>query len=167
MSNSVTFEWQDPDKLLAQVRRMLEDRSGAIRAIPARAIRRGVFELLRMAQKEAPKKTGTLVRSLTAVVNEISAELVEGRVGTWLAYGRYLEEGTGVFGPLKRPIEVVAKQKKGLFWGGYDGDGKPIIRKRVRIQGIKPRAYFATAIAKFLPRYLQIIEEELAKEARS
>lgn len=159
-----TFEWKDPDQLLARVRRMLEDRAGAMRAIPARAVRRGTFELLRMVQAQAPKKTGTLARSLHAQVQEFSLDFVEGRVGTWLEYARYLEEGTGVFGPLRRPIVIVPKAKQALFWGAFDGDGKPIVAKRVTIQGIKPRAYFAQAIIEFLPRYVRIIEEEIARE---
>jgi hypothetical protein len=36
--------------------------------------------------------------------------------------------------------------------------------KSVRVQGMKPRAPFAKAMAKFLPRYVQIIEQELARE---
>lgn len=162
-----TFEWQDPDKLMAEVRRMLRDRAVRIRAIPERAVRRGTFELLRILQnqEETPKVTGTLVRSLHAEVQQLGQDLIEGKVGTWLPYARYLEEGTGVFGPLKREIQVVAKNKKGLFWGAFDNDGNPIVRKKVLIQGIKPRHYFATAIAKFLPRYLEIIREEIAEAA--
>ena len=146
MSEPTTFEWQNQDALLAQVRAMLEARGGAIRRVPASAIRRGVFELLKLIQERAPKKTSTLVRSLHAEVKKLSEELVEGRVGTWLAYGRYLEEGTGVFGPKKRPIEIVAKTKRGLFWGAFDQNGKALIRRRVIVQGIKPRGYFAMPV---------------------
>ncbi|MFB3828956.1 MAG: HK97 gp10 family phage protein [Bryobacteraceae bacterium] len=167
MADAITFEWQNPDQLLAEVRRMLTDRAGHIKQIPARAIRRGAFELLRTIQARAPKKTGTLVRSLHVQIEQLTADLIEGRVGTWLEYARYLEEGTGVYGPAKRPIDIAPKRKRGLFWGAFDGEGRPIVRKRARIQGIKPRGYFAAAIAAFLPRYVQIIEEELARETRA
>jgi Bacteriophage HK97-gp10, putative tail-component len=165
MSASLSFEWDNPNALLAQVRSMLESRGGQIRAIPDRAIRRGAFELLRLIQQKAPKKTGTLVRSLHADIRQLTADLLEARVGTWLEYARWLEEGTGIYGPAKRPIVIVPKSKKALFWGGYDENGGPLIRRRAVVKGIKPKGYFAEAIAEFLPRYVQIIEEELAKEA--
>ena len=159
------FEWDNPDKVLAEVRTMLGDRVAGMKAVPERAIRRGTAELLKLVQKYAPKKTSTLVRSLTMVVEKIAEDLVEGRVGTWLDYGRYLEEGTGIFGPKKRAITIIANKKKALYWGGSDEDGDALIRKRVVVKGIKPRGYFAKAIAEFLPRFVAIIEEELAREA--
>ncbi len=162
---SVRFEWDNPNKVLADVRQMLEARGQAIRNVPEAAVRRGTFELLKLVQEEVPKVTPTLVKSITAVVTKISADLVEGKVGTWIEYARYLEEGTGVYGPLKRPITIVAKKRKGLFWGAYDEDGDPIVRKRVTIQGMKPRAPFGKAMARFLPRYIEIIEQELARAA--
>lgn len=161
----ITFAWDNPDRLLAQTIEMLRARGRAVRRVPAQAVRRGTFELLKLVQKHSPKKTGTLVRTIHAAVEQISTDLIEGRVGTWLEYARYLEEGTGVYGPKGKPIQIVATRKKALFWGAFNENGKAICAKRVTIQGIKPRGYFAKAIQEFLPRYIQIIEEELAKEA--
>lgn len=161
---SATFEWDDPNKLVTQVTELLRERGQAIRRVPDRAIRRGVFELLGEVQKLVPKKTSTLVRSITAAVNRISADVIEGKVGSFLEYARFIEEGTGVYGPKGQPITIVAKNKKALFWGAQNAKGGPLMARRVVIQGIKPRAPFATAVGAFLPRYLQIIEEELAKE---
>jgi hypothetical protein len=165
MPDGITFEWNDPNALLVQVRKMLDAQANRIRQVPERAIQRGTFELLKLVQAKAPKKTSTLVRSIHAAVRKLSADLIEGRVGTWLEYARYLEEGTGLYGPAKRAIEIVPKSKKALFWGGYDENGGPLVRKKVVVKGITPRGYFAAAVAEFLPRYVQIIQEELAKES--
>ena len=164
---NVKCEWDNPNALLAEVKQMLESRNAAIKRVPDAAIRRGAFALLRLIQAKAPKKTGTLVRSLHVLVRKISADLMEGRVGTWLEYARYLEEGTGIYGPKKRAITIVAKNKKALYWGGSDSNGGPLVIRRVVVKGIQPRNYFADAIAEFLPVYVQIIEEELARENKA
>lgn len=162
---SVKFEWSNPDRIITDVKRILDARGQAINRIPERAVRRGTFELLKRVQDEVPKATTTLVKSITAVVTKISADVVEGKVGTWIEYARYLEEGTGIYGPYKRPITIVARKRRGLFWGAFDKDGDPVVRKRVTIQGMKPRSPFGKAMALFLPRYIEIIEQELAREA--
>jgi hypothetical protein len=160
----VEFEWKDPNLVLSQVQKMLVERGERIARVPERALRRGTFELLKLVQAEVPKLTSTLVRSITATVNRISADMIEGRVGTWLVYARYLEEGTGIYGPKKKPILITARNKKGLFWGAHDAEGRAIVRRSVLSPGMKPRAPFAKAMANFLPRYQQIILEELARE---
>ena len=165
MPDGLTFEWDNPNALLAQIRSLVRDRGDQIRKVPDSAIRRGTFELLRRIQAKSPKKTGTLVRSLHADIQRLTADLIEGRVGTWLEYARWLEEGTGLYGPRKQAIQIVPRAKKGLFWGAYDDNGGPVVRRRTVVKGIKPIGYFAQAIAEFLPRYVEIIQEELAKAA--
>ncbi len=161
---TVKFEWDNPNKLVEQVIEMLRAKGRAIARVPEAAVRRGTFELLAMVQKLTPKKTSTLVRSLTATVERLDGTTVEGRVGTWLKYAPFVEYGTGIHGPEKRPILIMARAKRGLFWGAYDADGKPIIRRSVKVLGMKPRAMFGQGVASFVPRYIQIIEQELAKE---
>lgn len=162
---SVRFEWDNPNQLFIQVEKLLRTQGTRIQQIPDTAIRRGVFELLAIIQKRLPKKTSTLVRSVTAVVKRISADIVEGTVGTYLEYARYLEEGTGIYGPMKRPIVIVPKTKQALFWGAYGANGKPLMAKSVSNPGIKPLGIFADSTQAFLPRYAEIIQEELAKAA--
>jgi hypothetical protein len=165
MESRLSFDWDNPDALLAQVRSLLTGQGERIRRVPKRAIRRGAFELLRLVQQRLPKKTSTLVRSVHVAIQEISKDLVEGRVGTWLKYAQYLEEGTGVYGPRKTPILILPRAKKALYWGASDENGLAIVRRRAVIKGIKPRGDWAAAIAEFLPRYVAIIQEELAKES--
>lgn len=164
---NVRFEWQDPNRLLSQVRTMLRERGQQMASIPAMAVRRATFELLALVKQIAPKKTGTLVRSITAQVSNEAGGVVMGRIGSHIRYAPFVEHGTGVYGPERRPIIITAKNKGGLFWGAYDQNGKPIIRRSVQIQGMKPRAPFGTAVAQFLPRYVDIIRQELAKEAQA
>lgn len=116
-----------------------------------------------MVQDLAPKKTSTFVRSLTAVVEKISDDITQGRVGSGVEYARYLEEGTGVHGPKGQPITILPKGKKALFWGAFDGKGNALIRRKAIVQGMKPRAPFGTAIARFIPRYEVIVRDELRK----
>ncbi len=157
------FDLDDPKALAEQLDTVLQKRAGAIRRVPASAIRQGVFELLALIQQRVPKKTATLVRSIGATVVKISEDVIEGKVGTPLQYAKFLEEGTGIYGPNRQPIAIVAKNRKALFWGAYDGSGGPLFRTRAIVKGIKPRHDFANAIAAFLPRYQQIIEQHLAQ----
>lgn len=159
---SITFDWENPNGIFTQVQSILRLQGEHIARIPERAIRRGIFELLKLVQDAVPKKTSTLVRSIRAVVERISDDLIEGKVGSHLEYARYLEEGTGIYGPAKRPIVIVPTTKRALFWGAFGAGGKPIMARRVVIKGIRPIAPFATSLATFLPRYAQIVQEELA-----
>jgi hypothetical protein len=156
------FELDDPKVLAEQLNIVLQGRAEAIRRVPVSALRQGVFELLAIVQRNVPKRTATLVRSITAVVVKISEDISEGRVGTALKYAKFLEEGTGLYGPNRQPIPIVAKNRKALFWGAYDGQGGALFRTRVLVKGIKPRHMFGDAIAEFLPRYQQIVEQHLA-----
>jgi hypothetical protein len=163
--SGVEFSWDNPNLLLSQVESLLRKQGARIKSVPERAVRRGTFELLALVQKNTPRRTSTLVRSVQAIVRKISDDLVEGRVGTWMQYARFVEEGTGIYGPLGKPILITATKRKGLFWGAYDANGRPIVRKRVVVKGMKPRSPFQKAVAQFLPRYLEIIQQELAREA--
>jgi hypothetical protein len=49
-----------------------------------------------------------------------------------MRYGQYLEKGTGVHGPHKKPFVIRPKNKKALFWKGL-----PHPVKKVTIQGMK------------------------------
>ena len=75
----------------------------------------------------------------------------------------FLEEGTGIYGPRAQAITILPKNRKALFWGAFDGNGKALIRKRAMVQGMQARAPFANAIRQFIPRYEEIMREELAK----
>jgi hypothetical protein len=159
------FSWDDPNALFLEVDKMLKTQGTKIRAVPERAVRRGTIELMRLIQAKMPKKTSTLVRSVNFVVRRISADLVEGVVGTPLAYAQFVEEGTGIYGPKRTPIIIMAKNRQALWWGAFNEKGKKLMVTRVTNPGMKAQHPFALAVAEFLPRYTEIINEELAKAA--
>lgn len=67
---------------------------------------------VREAAIKAPHKTGNLRRSIhIGTVTETSAQVIAGA-----NYARYIEEGTGLYGPRKRKIVPVTK--KALRWMG-------------------------------------------------
>jgi len=159
------FDWKNPDEVAAEVERRLRARGAALRRIPERAVRRATFELLALVQRLVPKATSTLVRSITAKVERPAPGLVEGRVGTWLEYAPWVEEGTGIYGPRREPILILPKRKRALFWGAVDASGKPVIRKKALVRGMRPRRPFGRALRQFVPRYVRIIEQEIEREA--
>lgn len=165
-----SFSWNDPNRLLDAVTKMLAERGTAIRQIPGGAVRRAAPELTALVKENTPKVTSTLVRTINFVIQDEGGGLVIARIGTHMRYARFVEEGTGIYGPKKVPIVIEARNKKALFWGLYlpnekTGKDEPVFRRRVTIKGMKPRRMFATSAREFLPRYLQIIEQELAREA--
>lgn len=163
----MTFQWDNSAQLLDQLTKLLEERAEKFARIPERAVRRAAPELQARVMALTPKKTSTLVRSIGFRVDRNSDGTVTAVVGTHMAYAPFVEFGTGIYGPERRPILITAKQKRGLFWGAYDATGNPIIRRSVKIQGMKPRAMFGQAVRDFLPRYEEIIRQELAREANS
>ena len=92
-------------------------------------------------QKEAPKKTGALRKSITIFPRTVTRLLgTKGKlkVFTDSPYGRIRNEGTGYL-PDKRPTRkgiqgvIVPKNAKALRWMG--GDGKPVFAKWVYQEG--------------------------------
>lgn len=169
----LAFEWRNPDKLFSQVRAMLAEREKAIARIPEMAVRSGAFELLATIQAKLPKKTSTLVRNTRVQFERPAPEVFQARIGSHMAYAPYVEYGTGIYGPKGKPIVPV--RAKALAWpapGFVTGRwakrktvfSDPWIVRR-SVKGMKPRPVYAESIARFLPRYIEIIQRELAKEA--
>jgi Bacteriophage HK97-gp10, putative tail-component len=88
------------------------DRSGAI------VVRRAVLKVRR--------KTGALARSV-AFATTVSGFAVETKVGTDVKYGRYLDEGTGIYGPKGAPIRPT--RAKFLV---FEIGGKTVFARSVR-----------------------------------
>ena len=166
-----SFSWNDPNRLLDEVTKLLAEKGKRISEIPGRAVRRAAPELTAMVKDKTPKVTSTLVRTINFVIQEPGGGVVIARIGTHMKYAQYVEFGTGVHGPLKRPIVIEARNKKALFWNFYlpnekSGKDEPVFRKRVTIQGMKPRKMFAESSQDFMPRYLEIIRQEQARAAQ-
>lgn len=110
--------------------------------------------MLRLAKKvEAQAKrnlkanvdTGQLRASVTSEVT-IRGGVPVGRVGTNLKHGLYLHEGTGIYGPRKRPITpkrgkyLVFRPKRGR---GIRGNRLVFARS---VKGMKPNPYLRNAL---------------------
>ncbi len=161
MGGPISFQWDRPD-IGDQVLRSLRIRAAAIGRIPDRAVRRGAALLVRMVRSNIQVKglmrSRNLLRAVMMDIQELGTQVTSARVGVDAGRAKYapwLERGTGIYGPLKRPI--TAKTKKALK---FEIDGVPMIRRSVK--GIQGRYYFAEAVQDFLPLYAKIIQEELA-----
>lgn len=81
--------------------------------------------------------TGTLARSISSVVAPLSGS-VKGYVSASASYARYVEEGTGLFGPQHQLIKP--KNAKSLAW---KGSGGMVFAKSSK--GMKPRKFMRMA----------------------
>ena len=87
----------------AVVDELLRGRSGPV----VQHIEGIVRDVRNEAVRNVKRDTGALAASHDATVN-VYGRLVVGRVGTPLEYGRYLHEGTGIYGPKHTPIRPVS-----------------------------------------------------------
>jgi len=106
----------------------------------AGAVKSGMTNLVAQiesrAVKEAPVKTANLVRKITS---DVSSDGTKGVVTSGASYSRYVHEGTGLFGPQKKPI--VPTTKKALFWPGAKHPVKSV-------KGMRPNPFFARALSR-------------------
>jgi hypothetical protein len=72
-------------------------------------------------------------------------------------YAVFVHEGTGIYGPLKRPFTVRAGPGKVLPIRIHGGD--LIFRKSAVIKGMKPRPFLLDALRAVIPRLAGIIEQ--------
>jgi len=172
---SLKLEWDNPERLLLQVTRLLREKRDAIKRVPKSAVQQGTALLLSILKRRSgptpigkypawtKRKGGTLVKSMNMEVVDQPDGGSEGRVGTFIKYAPFLEEGTGIYGPRHQPFFV--RSRRGLFWGAIDErTGKGIVRRKVKILGMQPRAMFAKASAEFLPKFPLIVERALKEE---
>ncbi len=107
-----------------------------------------------VAKTIVPVRHGRLQTSLTYEVSEKGNSSVEGRVGTNVKYGKYVEFGTGLYGPYHTLI--VPKEAKVLSW---KEKGKRVFAKWSK--GMKPRPYLVPALEKVLPQLFEIMKRAM------
>lgn len=119
------------------------------------------------------RRTGTYMRSITHRVERVRNQII-GMVGSNVFYARYLEEGTGLYGPRNRWIVPKTKSvlrfpqpgNKGFTLAGRQRSGKAgnqaqwVFAKKVR--GIRPRRYARDSHMVVRP----LIEREMRDVAR-
>jgi hypothetical protein len=92
------------------------------------------------AKASAPSRTGTLKNAIRAYF------LGEGRgvLEATATHAKYLHEGTGVYGPSRRPIVIKAKGKKAWYWPGARHPVKSVTQR-----GIRPRDFLRLAVKRY------------------
>jgi hypothetical protein len=89
------------------------------------------------AKERAPSHTGRLRQSIRAFLDApLRGCLVSGA-----PYSSFLHEGTGLYGPRKRPITIGPKKKDALAW---QGAGHPV--RKVVQRGIRPVDFIRDAL---------------------
>lgn len=143
---------------------------------------------------ERSRRTGTYLRSITSLVQREGMRVV-GQVGTNLPYARFLEVGTGLYGP--RNQRIVPRHARALRWpagggqtfrgstGAYSGfvnapgfratgeqrsgaAGRPASYVFARsVRGIMPRRYARDAAMVVRPRVEELFRAAGLKMARA
>lgn len=98
-------------------------------------------EAKRLLTVQGAVDTGRLRSSITRELVRVNGKLVI-RVGTNVHYARYVEEGTGIYGPRKRPIRPVRAKVLAFV---PKGQTRVVFAKQVR--GMRARPYLVPALA--------------------
>lgn len=118
-------------------------------------------EMTNKAVSNAPRRIGTLKRSIHA---EISGPLGGGFTGRVIQdskvakYGVWVHEGTGIYGPHGTPIVPV--KAKMLRW--KNADGKIIVKRSVK--GQKPNPYMKKAFDELKGEVPSMIKDSIMRE---
>lgn len=113
------------------------------------------------AKRNVKRDSGALAASIEPTVN-VYGKLVVGRVGTPLDYGRYLHEGTGIYGPKKTPIRPVSAKvlrfKPGRMIGplpagkaGTSPENRGGWVFAASVKGVPPHPYLVEAFERACP----------------
>jgi Bacteriophage HK97-gp10, putative tail-component len=103
-------------------------------------IRRAI-RVTNAAKALCPVDGGRLRASITYVVAVEGGDFVA-RVGTAVGYGRYVEEGTGIYGP--RGQVIAPTHRKALVFTPKGANAPVFVRS---VKGMKPRPYLRPALA--------------------
>lgn len=122
----------------------------------SKAIGATAFKVESLAKAKAPIQYGNLRGSINTKGPTATADNVEASVGTNVAYARYQEEGTGLYGPNKRPITP----QNGKFLVFTVG-GKKVFAKSVK--GVRPKWYFRGARDESKPFFTERMRGALAR----
>lgn len=135
--------------------------SDATERLSVEAVEDIAREIAETAKTLAPRRTGNLVRNISSTSARRGPDgYIEARagVGRGAPYARFVEEGTGIFGPYRRPIVP----KTGNFMTFKLPDGKTVYARSIRGQEAKRYFERATQLVK-----TNFVEARLQGLARS
>lgn len=150
---------------IEQLRKDFATLRGKVKASLLRNAAQTSAEVIRTeAKRLVPKRTSNLDRSMVPPTVSANATQAVAEIGPTAKYGAYVEFGTGVFGPNKKPIIIKPGAKGFLAWQTAQGirigkrgksAGKVFktkagtqyayTRKPVEIQGSRPQPYLIPA----------------------
>lgn len=131
----------------------LEEFFGNVRAIGRELVRVVTLDVWGGWKSEAPVDEGRLANSARV---SFTGEL-EGRVGTNVFYAPFVAQGTGIYGPRKRPIVPVRARM--LRW--VDKQGNEIFARQVR--GQKPNDFPGRALERTRGRARLLASEAIRR----
>ena len=138
-----------------------------VRRAAPEALKRFVYQTGLQVEREAvlivgqrAEKFGHLGRSIGMRMAG-SAKWPAAELYATAKYARYVHEGTGIYGPMKRPFFVKAKNKKALHfvWRGAEW-----VRRSVTIKGMRGRPFFIWAVERVVPERMMGIWRRIEME---
>ncbi|WAC06588.1 MAG: HK97 gp10 family phage protein [Thermodesulfobacteriota bacterium] len=119
----------------------------------ADVIQSGLLRVAGAIEAEAvavvPRRTSNLANSIRKYLTGRNSAVVTATT----PYAVFVHEGTGMYGPEKRPFDIRPKDKQAL---AFTWMGKKIVVKKVTIKGQKPQKFFEQAVRKVQPRFQEI-----------
>ncbi len=97
------------------------------------------------ARAGAPVDTGHLRASIDTSVRTTSTRVI-GRVSSPLDYARFVHDGTGIYGPRRRPI----RPKRAKMLAFRPKGGRTVVFAR-EVKGTKPRPFLLRALREVSP----------------
>jgi HK97 gp10 family phage protein len=125
-------------------------------------IARSTSILTNAAIEKAPRRYGTLRRSIVSTPMEELGRLVLGKViqdETVAHYGKFVEYGTGIYGPKGQPIRP--RTAKVLAW--KDKSAPKGMRFARSVKGMRPRPYMHPAFEENKDKVKAVLQEEIIK----
>jgi len=119
------------------------------------------------ARLKVPVKNGTLQASVTYEIEQKPGKLI-GVVGSNVEYAPYVELGTGIYGPRKRPIrpkhsKILAWVSRGprptsaIGWKRAVDEGRAVFAKEIK--GMKPRPFLLPAINENIDKITNFLKD--------
>lgn len=153
MAMEYSMQIEGLDQLLSA----MAEAGGNAKPLMALAMKASVLKIQSLAREKAPHRTGTLQRSIQAEYSDL-----HGEVKVIEKYGLFIEQGTGIYGPEHRMIEIRPRNKKALFWPGA---AYPV--KLVRQKGQRARPFFQPAITEaqvFIRAQFQQVADTIVRQ---
>lgn len=109
----------------------------------ANAAMAGAMVIESEAKRRAPRRTGTLIRSIHSEVTEKDAVSAAAAVGTNVEYGPHVEYGTGIHGPRGTEIVIRPRRPGGVL--RFQIGDRIIFAREVRSPGMRPKPFLEPA----------------------